>query len=65
MSVIRQFFSFRLFTQIAMSTIGDYKLYKQFAPQYPDWKYSRDLAEAKRQEYIRQNPEAINKKDIL
>ena len=48
----------------AMSVFGDYKAYKQFAPQYKDWKYSRDLAEAKRREYIRNNPDAINTKDI-
>ena len=48
----------------AMSTFGDYKSYKRFAPQYKDWKDSRDLEEAKRQEYIKLNPDAINKEDV-
>ena len=47
-----------------MSTFGDYKSYKKYAPQYAEWKATRDLAEAKRQEYLRQNPSAINQDDI-
>ena len=47
-----------------MSTFGDYKSYKKYIPQYAEWKHSRDLAEAKRQEYLRQNPSAINQDDI-
>ena len=47
-----------------MSTFGDYKAYKKFAPSYNDWKQSRDLADAKRQEYLRKNPSEINKDDI-
>ena len=47
-----------------MSTFGDYKSYKKYAPQYAEWKATRDLADAKRQEYLRQNPSAINQDDI-
>ena len=47
-----------------MSTFGDYKSYKKYAPQYTEWKATRDLADAKRQEFLRQNPSAINQDDI-
>ena len=43
---------------------GDYKSYKKFEPVYPEWKYKRDLAEAKRKKYIEQHPELVNKEDI-
>ena len=47
-----------------MSTFGDYKLYKQYEPVYPKWRSERNLLEAKRQEYVKQNPEIINEADI-
>lgn len=50
--------------KITVSTFGDYKSYKKYAPQYAEWKDTRDLADAKRQEYLRQNPSAINQDDI-
>ena len=43
---------------------GDYKSYKKYAPQYTEWKNARELAEAKRQEYLHQNPSAKNQDDI-
>ena len=43
---------------------GDYKSYKKFAPQYSEWKAGRDSAEAKRVEYLRQNPSEIKHDDI-
>ena len=43
---------------------GDYKAYKKYAPQYAEWKGARDLAEAKRQEFLHLNPKEINKDDI-
>ena len=43
---------------------GDYKSYKTFAPQYFEWKAGRDLAEAKRVEYLKRNPEEIKQEDI-
>jgi len=43
---------------------GDYKSYKLYEPQYAEWKSARDLAEAKRQEYLKQNPNEFNSKDI-
>ncbi|MBE6345524.1 MAG: LacI family transcriptional regulator, partial [Spirochaetaceae bacterium] len=47
-----------------MSMFGDYKSYKLYEPQYAEWKSARDLAEAKRQEYLKQNPNEFNSKDI-
>ena len=47
-----------------MSTFGDYKSYKLYAPAYPEWKNKRDLMEAKRLAYIDKHPEVINKDDI-
>ena len=47
-----------------MSTFGDYKSYKNFAPQYSEWKTTRDFAEAKRITYLKQNPHEIREKDI-
>ena len=55
---------FRCFNIKAMSMFGDYKSYKKFAPQYPEWKSARDLTEAKRQEYLRRNPSEINTQDL-
>ena len=43
---------------------GDYKSYKIFAPDYADWKAARNLAEAKREHYLKNNPNEINQKDI-
>lgn len=47
-----------------MSTFGDYKAYKQYSPAYDMWKAKRNLAEAKRQEYLRLHPEEINPEDV-
>lgn len=47
-----------------MSTFGDYKSYKKYEPAYAEWKQKRDVAEAKRLAYIKQNPNAISKEDI-
>ena len=47
-----------------MSTFGDYKSYKLYAPAYSEWKSKRDLMEAKRLAYIDKHPEIINKDDI-
>lgn len=47
-----------------MSTFGDYKAYKKFEPAYNGWKQNRDLADAKRLEYIKRHPEVRNKADI-
>ena len=43
---------------------GDYKTYRKFVPEYPKWKATRDLAEAKRIEYLKQNPNEVNNEDI-
>ena len=47
-----------------MSMFGDYKSYKKFAPEYSEWKAERLSAEAKRIEYLRQNPSEIKHDDI-
>ena len=47
-----------------MSVFSDYKSYKNFAPQYQEWKNNRDFAEEQRSEYLRRNPSALNPEDI-
>ena len=47
-----------------MSIFGDYKAYKKYEPAYPSWKNERDLIDAKRQEYLRQNPNEIKSEDL-
>lgn len=44
--------------------INDYKTYKRFVPNYAEWKLGRELADAKRVEYLRQNPGEIKQEDI-
>lgn len=38
-----------------MEIFDNYKKYKQFEPEYKDWKQSKDLSNAKRLEYLNQN----------
>ena len=47
-----------------MSTISDYKLYKQFEPAYADWKLKRDTLNAKRLKYVDLHPEIKNEEDV-
>ena len=47
-----------------MSIFGDYKSYKKFEPSYSEWKYKRDLQDAKRLKYIETHPELFNQEDI-
>lgn len=47
-----------------MEIINNYKSYKQYLPQYADWRDKQDLARAKRLEYLKQNPDKMNEKDI-
>lgn len=47
-----------------MPTISDYKSYKKFEPEYADWKYKRELADAKRIKYLEENPDKIDKEDV-
>ena len=47
-----------------MSMFGDYKSYKKYEPIYPNWKYNRDLVEAKRLAYIEKHPEIFNENDV-
>jgi hypothetical protein len=43
---------------------GDYKTYKKYAPQYSNWKNRRELEDARRAAYLKQNPQEIDPKDI-
>lgn len=47
-----------------MDMFKDYKTYKQFQPQYQDWKSERDKQEAKRLAYIKKHPELMKEEDI-
>lgn len=47
-----------------MEVINNYKSYKQYLPQYANWRDEQDLARAKRLEYLKQNPDKMNEKDI-
>lgn len=47
-----------------MSAFGDYKAYKQYEPAYEGWHDRREYIDAKRMEFLRQNPNKINKDDI-
>lgn len=39
-----------------MGIFSDYKAYKKYEPQYAQWKQDKDLAEAKKLEYLKSNP---------
>ena len=39
-----------------MGIFADYKLYKEYEPQYADWKAAKDLSEAQKLEYLKNNP---------
>ena len=47
-----------------MSSFGDYRLYRQYQPEYSAWKTERDTQNAKRLEYLKQHPELKNSQDI-
>ena len=47
-----------------MSMFGDYKAYKRYEPAYANWKQSRDIMDAKRLEYLKQNPQEFNPEDV-
>ena len=47
-----------------MSMFGDYKAYKHYEPAYANWKQSRDIMDAKRLEYLKQNPQEYNPEDV-
>ena len=47
-----------------MPAISDYKSYKKFEPEYADWKYKRELADAKRIKYLEENPDKIDQEDV-
>lgn len=47
-----------------MDIINNYKSYKQYLPDYANWRDEQDLARAKRLEYLKKNPDKMNEKDI-
>ncbi len=47
-----------------MSAFGDYKAYKKYEPEYAGWYSRREYTDAKRREYLRLNPDSIDKEDI-
>lgn len=61
---LRQFFILSIINIRDMEIINNYKSYKQYLPQYANWRDEQDLARAKRLEYLKQNPDKMNEKDI-
>ncbi len=47
-----------------MDMFKDYNAYKQFQPQYTNWKSQRDKQEAKRLAYLEKHPELKREEDI-
>lgn len=47
-----------------MSTINGYKSYQQYLKEYSTWREDKNLQNAKRQEYLRRNPDAIKDYDL-
>lgn len=43
---------------------GDYKSYKKYYPTYSEWKQNKELMNAKREEYLRQNPTDFDLDDL-
>lgn len=47
-----------------MDVFDNYKKYRQYKPEYTEWKKNQDLQEAKRQQYLKNNPAESNNEDI-
>lgn len=47
-----------------MEVFDNYKKYREFKPDYKEWKQQQDLLEAKRLEYLKQNPDKVNQEDV-
>lgn len=47
-----------------MEIINNYKSYKQYLPEYSNWRDTQDLAREKRLEYLKNNPDKMNSEDI-
>ena len=47
-----------------MEVYQNYKKYREYVPEYKQWKEERNNQEAQRLEYIKRNPDAINKDDL-
>ena len=42
----------------------DLKAYKKHSPMYPAWRDQRDIQEARRLTYLKENPDKFNKEDV-
>lgn len=62
--ILWQFFILSIINIRDMEIINNYKSYKQYLPQYANWRDEQDLARAKRLEYLKKNPDKMNEKDI-
>ena len=47
-----------------MEIINNVKDYRKYLPEYQNWSAQQDLEQAKRIEYLKQNPDKINQSDI-
>lgn len=47
-----------------MEIINNVKGYRKYLPEYQNWSNQQDLEQAKRMEYLKQNPDKINQSDI-
>lgn len=48
----------------AMEIVNNVKDYRRYLPEYQNWSAEQDLEQAKRIEYLKQNPDKINQADI-
>lgn len=49
---------------LPMEILNNYKSYKQYLPEYSNWSEKQDLENARRVEYLKQNPDKMSKEDI-
>ena len=47
-----------------MDIVNNYKSYKQYLPDYANWRDEQDLNRAKRLDYLKKHPEKMNEEDI-
>lgn len=47
-----------------MDIVNNYKSYKQYLPDYANWRDEQDLNRAKRLDYLKKHPEKMNAEDI-
>ena len=52
------------FNNIIMSAINTYKSFQSYKDEYQLWRKNKNIEEAKRQKYLKENPNYITQKDI-